>query len=291
MVFVAVAVTTLRVALPQLNHFQPQITSWVNQGLGLNVETAQIYGSWRNTRPSLSLSGVKVQTPEESGIHFSVESLDIELDLMQSILQQQPVVANLAMHDLLLDVQAIEWVKSAEETPELTPKGEQKRVVRQLDQLLLRQLARFSVTDSKVLFTGIDGSPRELAISNLSWQNVGNRHIADGEVSLAHSNINSAIVRANFQDNGSFQDISGEFYLSAQNILITPWLTKHIQSETGIEKGQVSFSSWLTLTNSQPTNAYVEVEGSELVWNEGAVMSYLLILVLFNLNLKRMVGK
>lgn len=57
MVILAVAVTTLRVALPQLNHFQPQIIAWVNQGLGLNFETAQIYGSWRNTRPSLSFWG------------------------------------------------------------------------------------------------------------------------------------------------------------------------------------------------------------------------------------------
>lgn len=94
-------------------------------------------------------------------------------------------------------------------------------MVQQLDQLLLRQLDSFSLVDSEIILQGIDGSIRELEIAKLFWQNQGQRHIADGEVSIAHSNLNSAQVKANFVDHGSLAEVSGEFYLAVDNVLVT----------------------------------------------------------------------
>ncbi|MCG9584462.1 TIGR02099 family protein [Vibrio tubiashii] len=270
LVILAIAVTAMRIALPQLNHFQPQIQSWINQGTGLEFEVAEIKGFWRNTHPSLSLQQVKAKTPASSGIHFSADKVEVELDLIQSLLQQQPVVADLNIYQLNLDISSVEWINTgSDETPKLQPQGDQKDVMQQLDQLLLRQLDGFSLAESKIHFLGIDGTNRELDIKKLRWQNNGRHHLADGEVSLAHSNLNSAQVKANFIDHGSLKEVSGEFYLSVQNVLITPWLTKFIKTESGIDKGQISFSSWLTLKHSQPTSAYLEFDSSELSWQEG----------------------
>lgn len=268
LVFLAITVTALRITLPQLNHFQPQIQAWINQGSGLDFEVSDIHGFWRNSHPSISLKGVKANTPESSGIHFSAETVEVELDLFQSVIQREPVVAELKIYQLNLDLTSVEWANT-EKAPELKPQGEQKGVLEQLDKLLLRQLDSFSLTQSKIDFLGIDGTPRKLAIAKLKWQNNDRQHLADGEISLANSDLNSAQVRADFVDFGSLADVSGEFYVSAQNVLITPWLTKYLKSETGIEKGQLSFSSWLTLERSQPVSAYVELESSELSWKEG----------------------
>ncbi|KJY82058.1 membrane protein [Vibrio galatheae] len=270
LVTLAIAVTALRIALPQLNHFQPQIQTWINQGVGLDFEVADIKGFWRNTHPSISLQNVKANLPESSGIHFSADKVEVEFDLVQSLIQQQPVVADLNIYHLNLDITSIEWIKTdSDQAPQLQPKGEQQDVMQQLDQLLLRQLDGFSLAESKIHLLGFDGVKRELDIKRLQWQNNGTKHVAAGEVSLAHSNVNSAQVKANFVDHGSLKTVSGEFYLSAQNVLITPWLSKFVKSESGIEKGQVSFSSWLTLERSEPVNAYLEFDSSELSWKEG----------------------
>ncbi|NVD07572.1 TIGR02099 family protein [Vibrio sp. JPW-9-11-11] len=268
LVLLAMTVTGLRIALPQLNHFQPQIQAWVNQSSGLEFQISDIHGFWRNTHPSLSLRGVTADTPESSGIHFSANNVEIELDLFQSLIERQPVVADLSIHQLKLDISSIEWTQDSS-TPELNPQGEQKTVVEQLDQLLLRQLDRFSLKQSQIHFLGVDGTPRDLEITRLQWQNDGRHHIADGEVNLADSHVNSAEIKANFVDHGSLQEVSGEFYLSAQNVLLTPWLTKYFKTEMGVEKGQVSFSSWLTLDRNNPVSAYVELQPSELIWQEG----------------------
>ncbi len=269
LVILATAVTAMRIALPQLNHFQPQIQTWINQESGFEFEVSEIKGFWRNTHPSLSLQGVAAKLPESTGIHFSADKVEVELDLVQSIIQQQAVVADLKVYQLNLDISSIQWINTeSEETPQLKPKGQQRDVVQQLDQLLLRQLDGFSLRESKIHFQGFDGAPRELDIKRLQWQNNGRHHLADGEVSLAHTNLNSAEVKADFIDHGSLKEVSGEFYLSVQNVLVTPWLTTFIKTESGIEKGQVSFSSWLTLKNSEPTSAYVEFDTSELIWKE-----------------------
>ncbi|WP_345772822.1 YhdP family protein [Vibrio sp. Isolate23] len=268
LVTMAVAITTLRITLPQLNHFQSEIQGWVNQGSELDFDIDNISGFWRNTHPSVSLQNVRAKTPESSGIHFSAQTVEVEFDLIQSLIDRRPVIADLSIHNLKLDISSIEWVKSGEKAA-MQPQGEQKSVVQQLDQLLLRQLDSFSLVDSEIFLQGIDGSKRELEIVKLFWQNKGRRHIADGEISIAHSNLNSAQVKANFVDHGSLAEVSGEFYLAVDNVLVTPWLTKYLKTETGIEKGQVSLNSWITLQNNKPTNAYVALEPSELTWKEG----------------------
>ncbi len=93
LVFLAITVTVLRITLPQLNHFQPQIQAWINQGSGLDFEVSDLHGFWRNSHPSTSLKGVKANTPKSSGIHFSADTVEVELDLFQSLIQREPVVA------------------------------------------------------------------------------------------------------------------------------------------------------------------------------------------------------
>ncbi|WP_434997596.1 YhdP family protein [Vibrio scophthalmi] len=264
----AIAVTALRITLPQLNHFQTQIQTWVNQGSGLDFEIGEISGFWRNTHPSIALSNVRAKTPAGSGIDFSAQTVEVEFDLFQSLFQLEPVIADLNIHDLNLDVRAIQW-ENTEQSRQLSPKGEQKSVIEQLDKLLLRQLDKFALKDSTVQFMSVNGEERQLDIENLKWKNEGRYHAVEGEVTIAETQLNSLDVIGNFVDHGSLVDVTGEFYLSAENVLITPWLTGYLQHETGIEKGQVSLNSWLTLNRSKPTSAYVEVLPSELVWQEG----------------------
>ena len=268
MVTLAIAVTALRITLPQLNHFQKEIQTWVNQGTGLEFEIGEISGFWRNTHPSISLVDVRAKTPEGSGIGFSAQAVEIEFNLFQSLFQLEPVVADLSVHALNIDIRSIQWVET-NDTAKLTPKDEQRNVVEQLDKLLLRQLDHFSLKDSSVQFTAINGEEHRLDITQLKWNNQGNHHAAEGEITIPEAKLNSLNVKANFMDHGSLLDVTGEFYLSAENILITPWLTNYLQHETGIKKGEVSLNTWVTLYHSKPVSAYLEVLPSELVWQEG----------------------
>ncbi|QIA64295.1 TIGR02099 family protein [Vibrio astriarenae] len=269
MVILAIAVTALRVTLPKLNHFQTEIHQFVNQYTGLDLEIEDVRGYWLNTHPSISLQSISVDLPAASNIHMSAERLDIEFDLIQSVLALKPIIAELNVHGLHLDLQSIDLFGRADKGEDQSASKSNSGALSQVEQLFLRQLDDFSLYDSKVAYVAIDGEFRELEINKLRWNNEGKRHRGEGVVSIADAYLSELKVSADFYDHGSLRDVSGEFYVQADSMSIGPWLTEYLQAETGIQSGQLSFATWLTLSNSKPVDAYLELMPSDLTWIEG----------------------
>ncbi|MGR5133963.1 YhdP family protein [Vibrio alfacsensis] len=269
LVLLAILVTTLRVALPQLNHFQDEIKTWVKQGTGFDFSIASVAGSWRNSHPSISLQGLEANLPNNQDARFAVNEIHIEFDLFQSLFKLKPVVADLIIDDLALDIRTVDILSNANNRDQ-TPKANESetKLIDQLDSLLLRQFEDFTITDSRIWYQSVSGETRRLDIEQLRWSNRGKHHLAEGTVSIADASLNSLLVSANFKDDGSLLDVSGEFYVSAQDVSVTPWLTTYVQEASGLESGRVSLNTWLTLKHSQPNYAYVELLPSELIWSE-----------------------
>ncbi|MBG0760464.1 TIGR02099 family protein [Vibrio cidicii] len=272
LLLLAITVTALRIALPRMNHFQQEITTWVKQGTGLDVAIRSVAGAWRNSHPSVALHGLEAQMPGEQEINLSVDEIHVEFDLLQSLLTLQPVVANLDLNGLALDVRSLNLIPPPSESRQVAAQpeidGKTSQLIERLDSLLLRQLEEVSLTQSKIWYRSVSGENRRLDIEKLRWRNQGAHHLAEGVVSIAGTNLNALLVTANFVDHGSLLDVSGEFYVNAEEISVTPWLTRYMKSESGIESGKVSLKSWLTLQHSKPRNAYVELLPSELIWSE-----------------------
>ncbi|MGB1975645.1 MAG: hypothetical protein ACPHQD_16565, partial [Vibrio toranzoniae] len=269
LVTLAIAVTTLRVALPNLNKYQSEIELWVNQHSGFEFSIQDVSGFWRNTHPSIALQGVKASLPNVEDTTFSVERVEVEFDLIQSLVQMRPVVADLVMNQMYLDIRSVDlFPERNEDDKNPTKSNTSKRVIQELDNLLLKTLVDVTAKNSTLVYRTISDEERQLDIETLKWQNSGKHHLAEGVVSIKEANLNSLSVSANFVDGGSLADVTGEFYVSADSISVNPWLTHYMQAESGIESGTVSLNSWVTLRNSQPVSAYVEVLPSELTWNE-----------------------
>ncbi|MGR5207518.1 YhdP family protein [Vibrio sp. PNB23_22_7] len=269
LVLLAILVTTLRVALPQLNHFQDEIKTWVKQGTGFDFSIASVAGSWRNNHPSISLQGLEANLPNNQDARFAVDEIHIEFDLIQSLFSLKPVVADLTIDDLALDIRTLDILAKPNNSDKSTNVNKSEtKLIDQLDSLLLRQFEDFTITDSRIWYQSVSGETRRLDIEQLRWSNRGKQHLAEGTVSIADVSLNSLLVSANFKDYGSLLDVSGEFYVSAQDLSVTPWLTTYMKDASGIESGRVSLNTWLTLKHSQPNYAYVELRPSELIWNE-----------------------
>ncbi|MEF1301530.1 hypothetical protein QTO17_06370, partial [Vibrio owensii] len=115
LVLLAILVTTLRVALPQLNHFQDEIKTWVKQGTGFDFSITSVAGSWRNSHPSIALQGLEANLPNNQDARFAVDEIHIEFDLIQSLLSFKPVVADLTIDDLALDIRTVDLLSKSED--------------------------------------------------------------------------------------------------------------------------------------------------------------------------------
>lgn len=270
LLLLAGTVTALRVGLPQLNRIQPHIESWISQGTGIEVSIEDVKGFWRNTHPSVSLQGVKVTLPDNVDIQFQVDNLELEFDLVETIRQGQPVLADMVMNNMLLDVHQIDLTGNPQAQSETGSQSQHraKNFIKKLDNLLLSQLDRFSIAQSKIIYKPISGeSARTLDIQSLQWRNEGRRHLAEGSISIADVNLNELEVQADFIDKGSLTDVTGEFYVAVEQLSVDTWIPEEYKHSTGIEGGEVTLKSWITLENSLPTEAYLELNSSVMDWH------------------------
>ncbi|CAM3019323.1 YhdP family protein [Vibrio rarus] len=265
-VSLAVLVTALRIALPRLDHYQHDIEHWVNKASGLNFTIGEVHGYWKNTHPSLSLSGLQADIPK--GVKaFSVGEVRAEFDLVDSLLSLKPKLSELTVDGLHIDISDIDIFHHNEDSDPSSQQGE-RQLLSNIEDLLLRQLSEFSITHSTVVFKDVAGEVREVEIDKLSWNNSGNRHRADGVVSLKDVQLNSVSVIADFTDIDGFSDISGNFYLQGNNFNIIPWVSPYLADDIVIDKGRISLNTWISLKNNQPVDAYLELSPSRLEWRD-----------------------
>ncbi|MDV7105951.1 YhdP family protein [Vibrio sp. TH_r3] len=266
MVFLAIAVTSLRVALPKLDYFQTEISHIVEEISGIPFEIGEVKGYWRNTHPSISLKKLNVPRISDQNIAFDINEVELEFDLIKSIITLEPKIASLNLKGLHLDISNINVFKS--DTSPNSSSNKNNSGIAQVEKLFFRQLKDFNLLDSFITYQTYDGDIRTLDIEQLKWRNKDHNHRVEGSVSVVGTHINSLVVKADFDDNGSIRNVSGDFFLQARNIRVTPWLTNEWIKETGITGGNISFNSWFSVKNNNPVNAYVALLPSELSWQD-----------------------
>lgn len=267
LVLSAIVITSLRIALPHLSHFQKEITQWVSQQTDLNISVSGVSGYWHNAHPYISLQHLNVDLPDGDKVSFSIDNVELEFDIFRSLFQHQWVVSNLNIRDLNLDISSVNLLP-ADKVQKDKGNNDADEIVRILDDIFLHQLDRFVISDSSVHYRSFIGEKRTLLINQLKWANSENKHRAEGNISIAETGLNSLDVKAEFSDHGSFKDINGEFYVNADNVAIGPWLTHYLKKQVGISEGEVSFDGWVTLQNSQPVKGLIALKPSSFKWGK-----------------------
>lgn len=264
----ALVITSLRLLLPTLNKYQPEIEQLLSQSTGFSISIGEVKGRWRNTNPSLNLTKLTATDPNTGDEIISVGSVEIQLNILSSLWAQQPQFADLRIDKLTADLTSLGNDKSEEKKLEVDDKNTEDSLSKRLEDLFLVRLNHFSIKNSHVTFTALNGNEKTILIDSLQWRNESRKHLAEGVVSVLGSEINQLKVIANFKEKGTFKSLDGDFYVEAQNIQITPWIKDNIQQEYGVTEGEVSVNAWLSFKNGQPIDALVEAAPSYINWEE-----------------------
>ncbi|MGX9419425.1 YhdP family protein [Vibrio sp. WJH972] len=267
LLLLAIFVTTLRITLPHIDRYQSEIIQWINQQTQANLSIQHVDGFWRNAHPSISLSGLNVLNLDGEELNLNAKQVDIEFDLLRSIVRGQLVIADLTIYQLGLDASSI--AIPLFEQPKDRPPSYNQFLIDTLDRIFLRQLEYFSVVDSAIKYQSITGETHVLAVEKLRWKNKGKKHFTEGRVSIVGTGVNSLHVGAEFYDHGSFTDLSGQFYLQANKIELGPWLGDYLKQDMGIRGGEVSFDAWIDLQHNAASSTYFDFRPSTIQWGEG----------------------
>ena len=235
-VVVALLVSGLRLALPHLDHWRPEILNKIESATGVPVDASQLSASWQTFGPTLEARDIHADLKD--GGEFSVKRVTLALDVWQSLLHMRCQFRDLTFWQL----------RFRTNTPIEPGDGGEGLEGSQLSDLFLRQFDHFDLRDSEVSFITLSGRRAELAIPQLTWLNDQARHRAEGQVSLSSLTGQHGVmqVRMDLQDNdGLLKD--GRIWLQADDIDVKPWLGKWMQDNIALETAQFSLEGWMTI--------------------------------------------
>lgn len=257
-VIVALAVSGLRLALPQLDRFRPQIESWVQSAAGVPVAIGGLSGSWESFGPTLEIDNLSATLPESN---WQIERITLALDVWQSLLHARWQFRDLTFHRLRLTMDAT-----------LTGQRADGSLIEsdRLSTLFLQQFDHFDLRDSDISFLTPSGQRAELSIPQLTWLNRNDRHRAEGQISLSSFNGQHGVVqlRMDVRDvQGRLDD--GTVFLQADNMDMKPWISRWLKNNTGLESANFNLAAWLHIREGNLYASDIFLDQGKATWLEG----------------------
>ncbi|HDD9842750.1 TPA: AsmA2 domain-containing protein YhdP [Escherichia coli] len=254
-VIAALLVSGLRIALPHLDAWRPEILNKIESATGMPVEASQLSASWQNFGPTLEAHDIRAELKD--GGEFSVKRVTLALDVWQSLLHMRWKFRDLTFWHL----------RFRTNTPITSGGGNDSLEASHISDLFLRQFDHFDLRDSEVSFLTPSGQRAELAIPQLTWLNDPRRHRAEGLVSLSSLTGQHGVmqVRMDLRDDEGLLS-NGRVWLQADDIDLKPWLGKWMQDNIALETAQFSLEGWMTIDKGDVTGGDVWLKQGGASW-------------------------
>ncbi|EPQ9491645.1 AsmA2 domain-containing protein YhdP [Escherichia coli] len=254
-VIAALLVSGLRIALPHLDAWRPEILNKIESATGMPVEASQLSASWQNFGPTLEAHDIRAELKD--GGEFSVKRVTLALDVWQSLLHMRWQFRDLTFWQL----------RFRTNTPITSGGGNDSLEASHISDLFLRQFDHFDLRDSEVSFLTPSGQRAELAIPQLTWLNDPRRHRAEGLVSLSSLTGQHGVmqVRMDLRDDEGLLS-NGRVWLQADDIDLKPWLGKWMQDNIALETAQFSLEGWMTIDKGDVTGGDVWLKQGGASW-------------------------
>ncbi|KEN11222.1 hypothetical protein AD06_3665 [Escherichia coli 7-233-03_S4_C2] len=251
----ALLVSGLRIALPHLDAWRPEILNKIESATGMPVEASQLSASWQNFGPTLEAHDIRAELKD--GGEFSVKRVTLALDVWQSLLHMRWQFRDLTFWQL----------RFRTNTPITSGGSDDSLEASHISDLFLRQFDHFDLRDSEVSFLTPSGQRAELAIPQLTWLNDPRRHRAEGQVSLSSLTGQHGVmqVRMDLRDDEGLLS-NGRVWLQADDIDLKPWLGKWMQDNIALETAQFSLEGWMTIDKGDVTGGDVWLKQGGASW-------------------------
>ncbi|CNI44591.1 Uncharacterized protein involved in outer membrane biogenesis [Yersinia pekkanenii] len=257
-VVVALLISGLRMMLPLINDYRPQIVAKVQSISGIPLEVGFMQGSWETFGPTLELRDIRAKLPKAD---WQVQRVTLALDVWQSLLRWRWQFRDMTFYQLQLSLNT---------TLDMQQNNRRNLEAGNLTDIFLRQLDHFDLRNSRVSFLTPSGSRAELEIPQLTWLNSPGRHRAEGQISLSTINGQHGVVmvRMDLQDDQGILN-NGTVYMQADNIDLKPWISRWLHNNTGLDSAEFSLAAWLSIKSGEIYRGNVLLSQGQANWTVG----------------------
>ncbi len=274
LVLLAVCTLSFRYLLAHLEDAEPRLQAWISKKTGYHIAFESLEGHWRYFTPSLDLVNFKLYPPSEDDALIEVASLELELDLFETLRQQNLVLSKLVIDGLSLDLTTLE-----DFAPAINKKKNLKSfsIKKEIERLLQIEFGRFSLRNAHLMLKTPSEQIQTLTIENLLWHQNGNNHKLEGVLvfddptsyqTKVDKKFNNFEFRGYFEEQNSLESINGRFYAHAHEMELSPWLKKWIAPSVDLIKATLNAKAWVDINKGTLSQAQIKTEKNQLFWRK-----------------------
>lgn len=264
LVLVAVLISALRLLLPYVEHYREDFQNYINQQNQTNIVIGGLGMSWQRWGPTVIAKQVTLVDNHDATIY--IDEIEIEIDFLSSLKQQQLVSSNLTLEGLKLELFKSLWLKGEgkKETETQDNLAKDVSAFEQISSIFLNRLKQFSVLDSHIVIQN-EKLNRHFYVSNLYWKNNGDRHQAQGSVIVNELSSNNISLQIDIEGE-SVDELTGQMYLEANHLDITPWLDNVLAIDNDKTVADVGFYAWLKINNGDIERLQIDLHDNYIAW-------------------------
>lgn len=260
----ALLVSALRLAMPYMDHYRPQIFAAISSATEVELDADRLQGSWKSFGPTIAVNNLTATLAD--GSHLQVKKVTLALDIWQSLLHAKLQFRDLTFWQLHFSLQSLTSHATHNDAGYDSDK---------VKTLFLQRFDHFILRESSVDFPSPSGQRVTLNIPALTWFNEGKSHRAEGLVSLSSftGQHGTAQVRINLQDKESILD-KGTLWLRVDDIDAKPWLGNWTNKNTNLKKAHLSLTAWVNIAQGTLDSGDLVVNQGDAQWQEGGKASH-----------------
>jgi len=266
LVLLAVLISAFRLFLPYVEHYRQGFQDYINDNNQTNIVIGGLGMSWQRSGPTLIAN--RVTLVDTDGAYVYVGHLEVQVDFWATLTTQRLISSNLILDGAVVSLEQGAW--QTPEANESTPlsSDEQRDGFQQVSDIFLNRINRFSLVNSEISIEN-NSLERHFRINNLNWLNSGERHQAQGNITVDELSSNNLNLKIDI--NGpSVNELKGLMYVEANHLDIAPWLDRVLTIDNDKIKADIGFSAWLKVKAGSIERLQLLLHDNFISWQKNA---------------------
>ena len=268
LVLLAVLISAFRLFLPYVENYRQDFQDYINNSNQTNIVIGGLGMSWQRFGPTLIAKRVTLIDSQDAYVYIS--HLEIQLDFWATLTKQRLISSNLILDGAVVALEQGIWHVS--ENTELKSKAtdvnttEQLNGFQQIADIFLNNIKRFSLINSKISIEN-NSLEHNFRINNLNWLNSGERHQAQGNITVDELSSNNLTLKIDINGQ-SINELKGLVHVEANHLDITPWLDNILAIDNEKTKADIGFSAWLKVNKGTVERLQVALHDNLISWQD-----------------------
>ncbi|MEW6997626.1 YhdP family protein [Colwelliaceae bacterium BS250] len=258
LVLFAVLLSSLKIFLPYADSYTQDLEAYINESYQGTVEIGLLTAGWQNFGPKLVVQNVILS--DSAAVSITIDEIDVGFDFWGSLKQQKIKANNFTLIGTEITIDQGLLAEAAQ-----TNDTETANNLDDISDLLLQQVKRFSVVNSKVVVI-TPFKTRTFIINKLAWLNDDDRHQGIGQIYIEGISADTAKLVVDLKGS-TLNELNGQIYVEGTNINLAGWLEKYLDEKHDQIDSSVNLQSWLTIENGHNRGMEINIEESTVSWS------------------------